>query len=76
MNQDKHWTLLGLVIFTYIEMLVKIIMAEEVMLHIFREEIGNKNWGSYNAHVKINHDIRYIVEMIWINIQETFFESN
>ena len=58
-------------------MLVKIIMAEEVMLHIYREEIpGCKNWGSYNAHVKMNHDIRYIVGMLWINIQETFFESN
>lgn len=52
-------------------------MAEEVMLHIYREEIpGCKNWGSYNAHVKINHDIRYIVLMLWVNIQETFFEQN
>lgn len=77
LNQDKHWTLIGLVIYTYIEMLIKIIMAEEVMLHVHRQEIpGCENWGSYNVHVKMNHDLKYIAVMLWINIQETFFEPN
>ena len=72
LNTDKVDYLVYCFIITLVTNLIQIILSEEIMLEVHREEVENaSSYGGIACYTAINLDVKYIFKMTFINIAET-----